>query len=148
MKKIIAIAAIVASTNSFAFFSDNNDAQGQFINNGNADVVGNATGEGEATFGITFEGSGTTHGLMTGNGSNNGNIVARGDDARDNGSATGFADNTANGRGEGQGSGSAKFSMTFSGRAKSAGDFKGNGNMDSNNGFNSVSTPYYYTPAK
>ena len=41
MKKIIAIAAIVASAQASAFFN---------TNNGSLNTAGNATGEGEATF--------------------------------------------------------------------------------------------------
>jgi len=148
MKKIIAIAAILASTQTFAFFDDSNSS-GSFVNNGNADVVGNATGEGEATFGMVFEGTGKTAGQLTGNGTTNGaaNGLASDNDATD-GRVNGLADAAANGRGEGDAAGSAKFSFNFSGRGKAAGDFKGNGNMDNNNGFSSVSTPYYYAPAQ
>ena len=146
MKKIIAIAAILASTQSFAFFDDQNTSS-QFINNGKADVVGNGTGEGEATFGMTFEGTGSTSGKLTGNGNTNGaaNGLAS-DDVDTSGRANGVADAAANGRGEGNGSGSAKFSMNFAARAKGNGDFRGNGVMDNNNGFQSASTPYYYAP--
>jgi hypothetical protein len=143
MKKIIAIAAILASTQSFAFFDEGNNS-GSLMSNSNADVVGNATGEGEATFGMTFEGTGSTAGNIRGNGSNNGNFVGRGDDVRDSGSATAYADNGVAGSGNGDASGSAKFSFNFSARAKGNGDFTGNGDFNNHGGFNSVQTPYYY----
>jgi hypothetical protein len=143
MKKIIAIAAILASTQTFAFFDEGNNS-GSLMSNSNADVVGNATGEGEATFGMTFEGTGSTAGNIRGNGSNNGNFVGRGDDVRDSGSATAYADNGVAGSGNGDAAGSAKFSFNFSGRAKAAGDFTGNGDFNNHGGFNSVTTPYYY----
>ena len=57
MKKIIAIAAIIASAQASAFFGDNN---GSYYNNGNGafDTAGN--GEGEATFSMNFSGKGKT----------------------------------------------------------------------------------------
>jgi hypothetical protein len=143
MKTLIATLAILASTQTFAFFDDSNSS-GSFVNNGQADAFGDAKGSGEATFGMTFEGTGSTKGNIRGNGSNNGNIVARGDDSRDNGSATGFADNAFAGNGNGDASGTAKFSMNFSARANGDADFRGGADMNSNNGFASQSTPYYY----
>lgn len=133
MKKLIAIAAILSSTQAFAFFDEGN-TNGAFVQNGK----GNATGKGEATFGMTFEGAGKTNGLMSGNGSNNGNTVFRGDDARDNASATGFADNNGSARGDAMGEGTAKFSFNFSARAE------GNGDMNSQTSFASENAPYYY----
>jgi hypothetical protein len=144
MKTIIAIAiAATLATPAFAFFDDQNSS-GSFINNGSADMFGDAKGEGEATFGMTFEGTGSTAGNIRGNGSNNGNFVGRGDDVRDSGSATGFADNAFAGNGNGDASGSAKFSMNFSARVKGDGDFRGGSDMSGHNGFHSVATPYYY----
>ena len=148
MKKIIAIAAILASTQSFAFFDEGNNS-GSLMSNSNADVVGNATGEGEATFGMTFEGSGSTNGALNGNTVGrvdaDGNIV---DDYNTNGQSRGTGSVTGFGDGRGDAKGTAKFSMNFAARAKGNGDFRGGSDMNTNNGFNSVSTPYYYAPAK
>jgi len=145
MKKIIAIAAILVSTQSYAFFDDGN-ANGTFVNNGKADVTGNATGEGEGSFNMSFTGEGATKGKTNFVGNNNGSINGRADDSRDTGAMNGIADNAASGRGEGDASGKAQFAMSFAGRAKANGDFKGNGNLDNNNAFASQSTPYYYAP--
>jgi hypothetical protein len=49
MKKIIAIAAIIASAQASAFF-DNSNGNMNGANNGSLNTAGNATGEGEATF--------------------------------------------------------------------------------------------------
>jgi hypothetical protein len=148
MKKIIALALVLNATTAFAFFGDNNGGtNGAFVNNGNADVIGNATGEGEATFGMTFEGTGSTQGQLTGNGNTNGAFAGSADDVRDNGRANGWGDAASNARGNGDASGSAKFSFNFSGRAKSAGDFRGNGNLDSNNNVYGYTQPYYYQTA-
>lgn len=148
MKKIIAIAAILTSTQTFAFFDDQNSS-GSFVNNGNADVVGNATGEGDASFGMTFEGTGRTAGQFDGNGNTNGSANSWiSDNDATSGRGDGNADMVANGRGDGNAAGSAKFSMNFTARAKSNGDFRSNGNMNNNNAFSSVSTPYYYTPVQ
>jgi hypothetical protein len=144
MKKIIAIAAIVASTNSFAFFDDQN-TNGSFVNNGNADMFGDATGEGEATFGMTFEGSGSTNGALNGNTVGrvdaDGNLI---DDHSTNGQSRGTGSVTGFGDGRGDAKGTAKFSMNFAARAKGNGDFRGGSDMNTNNGFASESTPYYY----
>jgi hypothetical protein len=148
MKTIIAIAAILASTQSFAFFSDNNNTNGSFVNNGQADMFGDATGEGEATFGMTFEGSGSTSGALNGNTVGrvdaDGNLI---DDYSTNGQSRGTGSVTGFGDGRGDAKGTARFSMNFSARAKGNGDFRGGSDMNTNNGFNSVSTPYYYAPA-
>ena len=53
MKKIIAIAAIVASAQASAFF-DNGNGSMNGANNANGDFVGNGTGEGEATFSMNI----------------------------------------------------------------------------------------------
>lgn len=70
MKKLIAIAAIVSSTQAFAFIGDNTDTQS--MANGKhfaaADTAGNATGEGEATFSMSFVAKGKTAGDFKGNG--------------------------------------------------------------------------------
>ena len=56
MKKIIAIAAIIATAQASAFWGGNND--GSYYNNGTGafDTAGN--GEGEATFSMNFSGKG------------------------------------------------------------------------------------------
>ena len=143
MKKIIALALVVNATTAFAFFDEGN-TNGSFVNNGVADVIGNATGEGEGSFTMSFEGAGKTNGQLTGNGNTNGAFAGSADDVRDNGRANGWGDAASNARGNGDASGSAKFSFNFSGRAKTAGDFKGNGNLDSNNNVYGYSQPYYY----
>ena len=145
MKNVIAIAiAAVLTTPAFAFFDDQNSS-GSFVNGSTADVIGNATGEGEATFGMTFEGTGSTNGQLTGNGNTNGaaNGLAS-DDVDSTGRVNGIADAAANGRGEGAADGTARFSMNFTARAKGNGDFVGKGDTGNHGGFNSVSTPYYY----
>jgi hypothetical protein len=53
MKTLIATLAILASTQTFAFFDDSN-ASGSFVNNGQADAFGDAKGAGEATFSMNF----------------------------------------------------------------------------------------------
>ncbi len=75
MKKIIAIAAIIASAQVAAFdFGDSNtNTTGQY--RGNGDFVGNGTGEGEATFSMEFKGRGRTNGDFKGNGDTNGNYA-------------------------------------------------------------------------
>ena len=55
MKKIIAIAAIIASAQASAFFG-NNDGNYTNAGNGAFDTAGN--GEGEATFSMNFAGKG------------------------------------------------------------------------------------------
>jgi len=143
MKKIIALAIALNATTAFAFFDEGN-TNGSFVNNGGADVIGNATGEGEATFGMTFEGTGNTKGELAGNGMSNAAANARGDDAKDTATGNGVFDLANNGRGNGEAAGTAKFSMNFAARANGKGDFKGNGNVDTNNNVYGYSTPYYY----
>jgi hypothetical protein len=77
MKKIIAIAAIVASAQASAFF-DNGNGSMNGANKANGDFVGNGTGEGEATFSMNFSGKGRTAGDAKGNASNNGNFTGYG----------------------------------------------------------------------
>ena len=79
MKKIIAIAAIVASAQASAFF-DNSNGSMNGANNANGDFVGNGTGEGEATFSMNFSGKGRTAGDFKGNGSTDTNATAYGSD--------------------------------------------------------------------
>ena len=77
MKKIIAIAAIIASAQASAFWdSSNGSTTGAY--NGNGDFVGNGTGEGEATFSMDFKGRGRTNGDFRGNGDTNGNFAGYG----------------------------------------------------------------------
>ena len=80
MKKIIAIAAIIASAQASAFWdSSNGSTAGNY--NGAADMVGNGTGEGEATFSMDFTGKGRTAGDFRGNGNTAGNFSGYGYDA-------------------------------------------------------------------
>jgi len=77
MKKIIAIAAIIASAQASAFMdSANTNANG--ANNAKGDFIGNGTGEGEATFSMNFSGKGRTAGDFKGNGSTDTNGTAYG----------------------------------------------------------------------
>ncbi len=77
MKKIIAIAAIIASAQASAFWdSSNGSATGNY--NGAGDFVGNGTGEGEATFSIDFKGRGRTNGDFKGNADTDGNFSGYG----------------------------------------------------------------------
>jgi hypothetical protein len=144
MKTIIAIAAILVSTQTFAFFDDQNTS-GSFVNNGQADMFGDAKGEGEATFGMTFEGTGSTNGALNGNTvgrvNADGNLI---DDHSTNGQSRGAGSVTGFGDGRGDAKGSAKFSFNFSARAKGDADFRGGSDMNTNNGFHQVTTPYYY----
>ena len=82
MKKIIAIAAIIASAQASAFWgwdNSNNAPDGRY--NGKGDFIGNATGEAEATFSMTFTGKGKTRGDFKGNGDSNSNWAGYGYDA-------------------------------------------------------------------
>jgi len=65
-----------------------------------------------------------------------------GDNNSGNGTHNGAMDAAGNGTGEGE----ATFSMSFSGKGKSAGDFKGNGNTAANlDSATTDSAPYYYS---
>ncbi len=80
MKKIIAILAIVASTQAAAFWdSSNGSTSGAY--NGAGDFVGNGSGEGEATFSMNFKGRGRTSGDFRGNGDTSGNWSGYGYDS-------------------------------------------------------------------
>ena len=114
-----------------AFFDDGN---GNTAGGMTSKSIGNASGEGEGTFGMTFEGSGSTSGAV------NGNTVGRAsDDVDTSGSVTGFGD------GRGDAKGTARFSMTFSGRAKGNGDFTSNNEASMQNMFGAENRPYYYS---
>ena len=80
MKKIIALAAIIASAQASAFWdswdSSNGSATGNY--NGAADMVGNGTGEGEATFSMNFTGKGRSAGDFKGNGNTAGDFSGYG----------------------------------------------------------------------
>jgi len=73
MKKIIAIAALIASAQASAFWG-NGDNASNGAHNGAMDAAGNATGEGEATFSMSFTGKGKTAGDFKGNGNTAANI--------------------------------------------------------------------------
>jgi len=77
MKKIIAIAAIIASAQASAFW-DSSNGSGTGNYNGAADMVGNGTGEGEATFSMDFTGKGRTAGDFRGNGNTAGDFSGYG----------------------------------------------------------------------
>jgi hypothetical protein len=80
MKKIIAILAIVASTQAAAFWdSSNGSTSGAY--NGAGDFVGNGSGEAEATFSMDFKGRGRTSGDFRGNGDSSGNWSGYGYDS-------------------------------------------------------------------
>ena len=55
MKKIFALALVLASAQASAFYDSSN---GSYMNNygSNGDMVGNGSGEGEATFSMDFSG--------------------------------------------------------------------------------------------
>jgi len=77
MKKIIAIAAIIASAQASAFWdSSNGSATGNY--NGAGDMVGNGTAEGEATFSMDFTGKGRTAGDFKGNADTSGDFSGYG----------------------------------------------------------------------
>ena len=79
MKKIIAIAAIIASAQASAFWDSANGSTTSGYN-GNGDFVGNGSGEGEATFSMEFTGKGRTAGDMKANADSNGNFSGYGYD--------------------------------------------------------------------
>ena len=80
MKKIIAIAAMVASTQSFAFFNSgngyNNNAGGD--HNGQAQMNGNGSGDAEASFSMSFKARGSMKSDFDAKGSNASNGSAWG----------------------------------------------------------------------
>ena len=77
MKKIIAIAAIIATAQASAFM-DSGNGQTNGAQNGTADFAGNGAGEGEATFSMTFKGRGKSAGDFKGNGTTDTNGTAYG----------------------------------------------------------------------
>ncbi len=77
MKKIIAITALLASAQVAAFWdSGNGSTTGAY--NGAGDVVGNATGEGEATFSMDITGKTRQTRNFQGNANTGGNLNAQG----------------------------------------------------------------------
>ena len=80
MKKIIAIAAIIASAQASAFWDSSNGSANSAYN-GNGDFLGNGSGEGEATFSMNFTGKGRTAGDFKGNADTDGNFSGYGYDA-------------------------------------------------------------------
>ena len=86
MKKIIAIAAIIASAQASAFWdSSNGSTAGNY--NGAGDMVGNGSGEGEATFSMNFTGKGRTAGDFKGNGTTAGSASGYGYESQPYGAA-------------------------------------------------------------
>ena len=80
MKKIIAIAAILATAQASAFW-DSSNGSGNSAATGNADMVGNGSGEGEASFSMEFTGKGRSAGDMKANADTDGNVSGYGYDA-------------------------------------------------------------------
>jgi hypothetical protein len=68
MKKLIALAAIVASTQAAAFMSDNAATNGGHNGSVESKSTANATGRGVATFGMNFSASANTTGDFKGDG--------------------------------------------------------------------------------
>ena len=82
MKKILAIAALVASAQASAFWGwdDSNSASdGRY--DGSADLAGDYAGEAEATFSMTFTGKAKTRGNFKGSGDSDGRWAGYGYDA-------------------------------------------------------------------
>jgi len=148
MKKIIAIAAIVASTQTFAFFNDGN-VSNAFVQDGRGNANGNATGSAEGTFGMNFEADGDTSGSFLGNNAGNFRNDVNYVDAYDsNGNYIGKVATSTHGNGNGRAKGGAKFGMTFSGRANGNADMKADGNFNGNHesrGYG-YDRPYYQFP--
>ena len=138
MKKIILIAAVVATSSANAFWDDQN-SNGDF--NGAYDGKGDAAGE--ATFSMDFSGKGNTNmasnGDFKGNADNNDSGYYSNSDFFENGNA----DMDGSFDGKGDAAGEATFSMNFSGKGNTNMATKANtvANADSS------STPYYgYAP--
>jgi len=68
MKKLIAIAAIIASAQASAFMSDNASTNGGHNGSVESKSTANATGRGVATFGMNFSASANTTGDFKGDG--------------------------------------------------------------------------------
>ena len=128
-----------------AFFADNNNHKS--TGGASSTMNGDATGEAEGTFGMTFEGNGSTSGALNGNtvgrANADGNLI---DDHRTNGQSRGNGSVTGFGDGRGDAKGGAKFSMTFSGRAKGKGNFDADGEGSVDNVFAGENRDYYYRP--
>jgi hypothetical protein len=68
MKKLIALAAIIASAQASAFMSDNAATNGGHNGSVESKSTANATGRGVATFGMNFSASANTTGDFDHNG--------------------------------------------------------------------------------
>ena len=77
MKRIIFVSLLTASMSASAFFGTDNLYSGG-ESNGAGKMNGNGTGEGEATFSMTFKGRGKSAGDFKGNGTTNTNGTAYG----------------------------------------------------------------------
>jgi len=147
MKNVIAIAAILASSSSFAFFSDNSDTNGYVGHNGDAEFVGMGTGRGEADFTMEVEAEGKTYGSFAGDGKHNGNFYGNGygEDARDNGYVGTGTDSATNADLAGNGAGEGKFAMKigFKARGQMDADTKAKGNTSANGYGYGYQSPYY-----
>ena len=76
MKTLVAVLAVLVSTNSFAFFDDaRTNAMGNGAHVANGDVVGNGNAEGEASFTMSFSGKGRTAGDFKGKGNTDTNTA-------------------------------------------------------------------------
>lgn len=82
MKKIFAIAALIASAQASAFWGwDSSNGSTNSAYNGTGDFVGDGSGEAEATFSMKFTGRGKANGDFKGNGDTDGNWAGYGYDA-------------------------------------------------------------------
>jgi len=68
MKKLIALAAIIASAQASAFMSDNAATKGSHNGSVESKSTANATGRGVATFSMNFSASANTTGDFKGDG--------------------------------------------------------------------------------
>lgn len=82
MKKLIAIATIVASAQASAFWGwDDSNSSSNARHSGNTDVAGNASAEVETAFAFDFTGRIRSKGMFQGNGTQDGKLVGYGYDA-------------------------------------------------------------------
>jgi len=148
MKNVIAIAAILASSSTFAFFGDNNgDTNGYVGHNGNGEFVGNGTGRGEADFTMEVEAEGKTYGSFAGDGKHNGNLYGNGyaSDRNEDGSLVSGTDTASEADLAGNGAGEGKFKMKigFKARGQMDADTRANGDTSANGYGYGYSSPYY-----
>lgn len=150
MKKLIAIAAVLASTQSFAFFNDgyNNNS---FVQDGRGNATGNAKGNVGGSFGINFAADGDTDGSFLGNNRGVWDNSVRYVDAYDkDGNLIGKIQTGSSANGQGRTKGGMKFGMNFSGNASGDADVASKGDFNSNtaNRVYGYDRPYYNFPAQ